>query len=80
MRALPKATRREIARAIDTLREEIGRPHLHTGLGIRKLHRNYFECRVGISLRLIFRITPGCITFTFVGTHDEVRRYALNQF
>ena len=48
VRALPKAARREVARAIDDLREALGRPHQHTGLGIRKLHRNYFECRVGL--------------------------------
>ena len=79
VRRLPKTTRREIARTIDALPEAVGQPHLHTGLGIRKLHRNYFECRVGITLRLVFRLEAGLITFTFAGTHDEVRRYALNQ-
>jgi len=80
VRALPKALRREVASAIDELRETLGRPHLHTELGIRKLHRNYFECRVGLELRLVFRLDPGLITFTFAGDHDEVRQYARNQF
>jgi hypothetical protein len=76
---LPKAGRREVARAIDDLREALGRPHQHIGLGIRKLHRNYFECRAGLELRLVFRLDPGLITFTFAGNHDEVRQYARNQ-
>ena len=79
VRALPKATRREVGRTVDALQEALGRPHQHSGLGVRKLHRNYFECRVGLGLRLVFRIEAGLITFTLAGNHDEVRRYALSE-
>lgn len=79
VRRLPKTTRQEIARTIEALREAVGQPHLHMGLGIRQLSRNYFECRVGIALRLVFRLEAGLVTLTFVGTQDEVRRFARNQ-
>ena len=78
IRALPKETRREIARTIEAIQEVLGRPHQHTGVEVRKLRRNYFECRVGLDLRLIFRVEPGLATFTFAGNHDEVRRYMLS--
>ena len=76
VRALPKPTRQEVARAIDALPATLGHPHQHAGLGVRKLHRNYFERRAGLDLRLVFRVDPGLVTFTFVGNHDEVGRYA----
>ena len=76
---MPKPTRREVGLAIDALKAALGQPHEHRGLGIRKLRRNYFECRVGIDLRLVFRVEPILVTFTFAGDHNEVRRYALSQ-
>lgn len=71
VRRLSKTTRQEAARTIEALREAVGQPHLPTELGIRKLHHNYFECRVGITLRLVFRLEAGLVTFTFAGSHDE---------
>lgn len=75
VRGYPKPARVEIGRAIDLLQESIGRPHRHTGLGIRKLVRNYFELRVGLDLRLVFRIETDRINFVLAGTHDEVERF-----
>jgi mRNA-degrading endonuclease YafQ of YafQ-DinJ toxin-antitoxin module len=75
VRAYPKPVRVEVGRAIDLLQESLGHPHRHAGLGIRKLVKNYFEIRVGLDLRLVFRIETACISFTFAGTHDEVRRF-----
>jgi mRNA-degrading endonuclease YafQ of YafQ-DinJ toxin-antitoxin module len=31
--------------------------------------------RVGLDLRLIFKVERDAITFVFAGTHDEVRRF-----
>ncbi|MGD0650468.1 MAG: hypothetical protein ABSA97_04925 [Verrucomicrobiia bacterium] len=75
VRAYPKPVRIEIGKAIDALQESLGHPHRHAGLGIRKLVRNYFEMRVGLDLRLIFKIESDCISFTFAGTHDAVQRF-----
>lgn len=75
VRAYPKPVRSEIGQAIDRLETALGQPHQHAGLGIRKLVKNYFEMRVGLDLRLVFKLDSDSITFAFAGTHDEVRRF-----
>jgi len=75
VRAYPKPTRVEIGRAIDRLQDSLGQPHRHAGLGIRKLVRNYFEMRVGLDLRLVFKLESNCVSFVFAGTHDGVERF-----
>ncbi len=51
-----------------------GRPHAHSGISIRRLRKNVFECRAGLKVRLLFRESGGALEFFFVGNHDEVRR------
>lgn len=51
-------------------------PHLHTGLGLRKLHRSgIYEARIGLGLRVAFGIEGNTINLHRVGNHDEIRRY-----
>ncbi len=75
VREVPKSRRREIARVIDAVGDGFGTPHLHSGLGIRRLRRDYFECRVGLQLRLVFRLRNGVIYFITAGNHDEVEAF-----
>jgi len=75
VRRFPNVRRRAIARAIDAARDGFGSPHLHSGLGIRRLRRNYFECRVSRQIRLIFRADPGVLLFLTAGDHDHVRNF-----
>jgi hypothetical protein len=59
-----------------SLPRAVGDPHLHAGLGIRKLHGSgIWEARVGLGLRLVFALEPGLVTLVRAGTHDEIRRY-----
>lgn len=51
-----------------------GRPHLHTGIGIRKLAPHVFECRAGLRLRLVIRDKPESLEAQFLGRHDEIHR------
>ena len=74
IRALPKSQRREIGRVLNSIQDGFGRPHLHSGLGIRRLRGNYFECRVGLRLRLVFRGERGVLTFIAAGDHDKIRK------
>jgi mRNA-degrading endonuclease RelE of RelBE toxin-antitoxin system len=74
VRRLPKTQRRQIGRTLDAIREGFGRAHVHSGLGIRRLRRNYFECRAGLRVRLVFRAERGTLTFFAAGDHDAVRR------
>lgn len=75
VREYPKPVRIEIGRTIDLLQTSLGHPHRHAGLGIRKLVKNYFEIRVGLDLRLVFKVETNTLTFALAGTHDEVRRF-----
>ncbi|MCI0745582.1 MAG: hypothetical protein L0Y58_09275 [Verrucomicrobia subdivision 3 bacterium] len=75
IRALPQAQRRQIGQRIAEAQQYIGQPHVHKGLGLRKLRDDWFEIRVGLKLRLIFENTPEALVFEFVGDHDEVKRF-----
>jgi hypothetical protein len=43
--------------------------------GIRKLRADLFECRVGLTLRVLFRASPDALIIRFIGIHDEVQRH-----
>lgn len=72
---LPKAQRKHIGEVITAVRDGFGAPHLHSGLGIRRLRASLFECRIGLKLRLVFDAEPGgVLSFSDLGTHDEIRK------
>jgi hypothetical protein len=75
VRAYPRLTRGKIGRALQQLERDFGQPHLHGGLGIRRLTGSYFEVRVGLDLRLIFENREQSLPFVMVGNHDEVRKF-----
>jgi hypothetical protein len=70
---LAKAQRVECLLALCEVAECFGRPHLHSGLSIRKLAKRTFECRGNIALRFLFHNRPDDIYVSFLGDHDEVR-------
>jgi hypothetical protein len=73
LRDLPKNERVECLLALCDLTEGFGRPHLHSGLGIRKLGGKLFECRGNLTLRFIFQDRPTDLFVSFLGNHDEIR-------
>jgi mRNA-degrading endonuclease YafQ of YafQ-DinJ toxin-antitoxin module len=74
--ALPEAARAQVFQAMLALPKALGQPHLHTGLGLRKIHPSgIWEVRVGLGLRLLFTLAENVLTFVRAGTHDDVRRY-----
>jgi mRNA-degrading endonuclease YafQ of YafQ-DinJ toxin-antitoxin module len=76
VRGLPDAHRQPVFEAILALPRAIGDPHLHAGLGIRKLHASgIWEARVGLGLRMVFTLETKQLTLVRVGSHDEIRRY-----
>jgi hypothetical protein len=81
LRSLSRCTDDElksVAESMQSATETFGRPHLHTGVDIRRLGKNLFECRTGIHLRLLFKSGPGVITFIFAGNHDDIQAYLKN--
>ena len=75
LRSFSKAERKEIGGLIEEVRDAFGNPHAHAGTGIRALGQGLYECRHGLSLRMIFAVYPGLLYFHMIGTHDEVRRF-----
>jgi len=68
-------TRRQIGEAIAAAQEFFGSPHTHGGAGLRKLKGAWYEVRTGLAQRLIFKDCEDCLSFEFMGEHDEVRRF-----
>jgi hypothetical protein len=73
LQGLPKNERTECLLALCELPEAFGRPHVHSGLGIRKLGENIFECRGNVSLRFVFQDRPTDLFVSFLGNHEEVK-------
>jgi len=65
----------EVSASIRLVIKGFGKPHLHTGLSIRKLDQRLFECRTDLNWRLVFEAEKGVLTFDFAGDHDEVQNY-----
>ena len=70
---LPKNERARCLLALCELPDTFGKPHVHSGLGIRKLGEQLFECRGNVSLRFIFQDRPSELFVCFLGSHDEVK-------
>jgi hypothetical protein len=73
LRELPKSERVECLLALCDLVDAFGRPHAHSGLGIRKLGGKLFECRGNRDLRFIFQDRGAELFVSFLGNHDEIR-------
>ena len=73
LQRLPKNERIECLLALSELPDSFGRPHVHSGLGIRKLGKKLFECRGNVALRFIFQDRPDDLFVSFLGDHDEVK-------
>lgn len=69
-----------LASILDTMRaaaESYGRPHLHSGIGLRVIG-DFIECRDALDHRLVFQRGGGTLVFFFYGTHDQVRAFVRN--
>jgi mRNA-degrading endonuclease RelE of RelBE toxin-antitoxin system len=75
LRTLPQGERADVVLKLIELGENFDQPHQHAGIGIRKLRADLFECRVGLGLRVLFRISPDALIIRFIGTHDEVQKH-----
>lgn len=73
LRELPKNERTECLLALCDLLDSFGQPHVHSGLGIRKLGGKLFECRGNRDLRFIFQDGSTELYVSFLGNHDEIR-------
>jgi hypothetical protein len=73
LRQLSKNEKVECLLALCDLVDGFGQPHVHSGLGIRKLANKLFECRGNRDLRFLFQDRGEELFVSFLGSHDEIR-------
>ncbi len=72
---LPEPEQAAVLAALELISSAFGRPHVHSGLGLRQLRSGIYEARVGLSLRAVFSREGDTIKVQLIGNHDDVRRY-----
>lgn len=60
--------------AVRQLLINFGMPHVHSGIGIRKLRPGLYECRANRDLRFLFLDAAEGLIVTFLGNHDELQK------
>ena len=55
--------------------EEFGRPHVHGGIGLRKLGEKSYEARLDLHYRIIFIHREGRLEAFDIMTHEEIRQW-----
>ncbi len=78
LKSIPAARRAEILAAMEAAGEAYGQPHLHAGVGLRRI-KPFMECRCGLDLRLVFQREKDALVFHLCGTHDEAAVFLKNQ-
>ena len=63
-----------VAAAIDFFESHV-KPE---GLGLKRLKGDYWEIRVDIKERVIFRFSDDLVEFIIAGTHDEIKNFLKN--
>jgi hypothetical protein len=76
LRKRTKAEHKLVGEAIDAVIASWGQPYQHSGIGIRRLTKTIYECRLGLDERLAFLVfaTPPELVFFFLGNHDEIKK------
>lgn len=78
LRGLSDARLLAVLAAIRAAEAAYGKPHRHTGIGLRMIGE-FLECRDALDRRLIFQRCGDTLEFHFYGTHDEVRAFLKNR-
>jgi mRNA-degrading endonuclease RelE of RelBE toxin-antitoxin system len=72
---LSSADRNRVANSLSSLLNGFGLPHLHSGRGIRRLHKNLFECRAGLHWRIVFFAQKGLLTAYDLMTQNPLQSW-----
>jgi hypothetical protein len=70
--------RQEVFSAMKAAGSAFGHPHLHAGIGLRRI-KPFLECRCGLDLRLVFQREDDALVFHLCGTHREIESFLKNQ-
>ena len=61
--------------ALSAVAEQFGDPHSHSGLGLRKLARGLWECRIDLKLRIVLLQEPDRLRAYDIMDHNELRAW-----
>ena len=75
VKALSRTEREIIGHAISDIQEAFGNPHIHSGIGVRKLKHSLYEARIDLGQRLLFEDREDCLFFFKLGNHGEIQKY-----
>lgn len=75
IRAMSAKDRKAVGQRIAEAQRLMGQPHLHRGVGLRKLRDEWYEIRFGLKLRLVLENTADALSFEFLGDHDDVKSF-----
>lgn len=75
LKRLDPVQRLAIKQRIDLFIRAISVRQLPVGFGLKKITSKLWEIRSGLFQRILYWRSKEEITFTFVGNHDEVRRF-----
>ena len=78
LKTVPTERREEVLRGMKAALAAYGHPHLHSGIGLRRVPP-FMECRVGLDLRLIFQREKDALVFHLCGDHNAVRDFLKNR-
>jgi hypothetical protein len=78
LKSIPATRRAEILATMKAAGVAYGQPHLHAGLGLRRIPP-FMECRCGLELRLVFQREGPALVFHLCGTHGEIASFLKNQ-
>lgn len=48
------------------------------GIGLKRLKDNFWETRIGLKARVLFRWKDDLVEFILAGDHDDIKRYLKN--
>lgn len=74
-KALRQPQQAKAKKALEEVFDFIEKGQRPSGLGLKKLVKDYWEIRVDRSLRLIFQQGHELLTFILVGDHNQIRRF-----
>jgi len=71
---LSSARQAKVIHAIEQLAQAFQTGQRPQGLGLRKLRHEFWEIRLGLEDRILFRLKGDLIELVMLGSHEEIRR------
>ena len=74
-RHLSRAQAATLLRAVERFQQAMEHRQWPKGLGMTHLRDDYFEFRVDLRMRVIYRRAGDLVQYVLYGSHDQVRRF-----